>query len=145
MIIPINLPLTPIELLLSLRWQQPSIPWSSYFCTKGFYLYRFFGWQKYGFLLFHTPAKHLLRNRLLHHAQKFLRKRPRVITTMKQSSTTLLLRARAMDQLQVLHTQKFKSTRIILFCALCPGVVDWHNCGIVLGALECGVGLVCTV
>ena len=29
-------------------------------------------------------------------------------------------------------------------CALCPGVVDWHNCGIVLGALEFGLGLVCT-
>ena len=27
-------------------------------------------------------------------------------------------------------------------CALCLGVVDWHNCGTVLGALECGVGFV---
>ena len=27
-------------------------------------------------------------------------------------------------------------------CALCPGVVDWHNCGNVLGALETGRGLV---
>ena len=26
-------------------------------------------------------------------------------------------------------------------CALCPGVVDWHNCGIVLGALESGLGI----
>ena len=26
-------------------------------------------------------------------------------------------------------------------CALCPGVVDWHNCGIVLGALEFGLGI----
>ena len=26
-------------------------------------------------------------------------------------------------------------------CALCPGVVDWHNYDIVLGALECGWGL----
>ena len=26
-------------------------------------------------------------------------------------------------------------------CALCPGVVDWHNCDIVLVALECGWGL----
>ena len=30
-------------------------------------------------------------------------------------------------------------------CALCPGVVDWHNCGNVLGALEFGWGLVCTI
>ena len=26
-------------------------------------------------------------------------------------------------------------------CALCPGVVDWHNCGTVLGALESGLGI----
>ena len=26
-------------------------------------------------------------------------------------------------------------------CALCPGVVDWHNCGIVLGVLESGLGI----
>ena len=30
-------------------------------------------------------------------------------------------------------------------CALCPGVVDWHNCGTVMVALEYGVGLVCTI
>ena len=29
-----------------------------------------------------------------------------------------------------------------LCCALCLGVVDWHNCGNVLGALESGWGLV---
>ena len=23
-------------------------------------------------------------------------------------------------------------------CALCPGVIDWHNCGIVLGVWEFG-------
>ena len=28
------------------------------------------------------------------------------------------------------------------YCALCLGVVDWHNCGTVLGALESGWGLV---
>ena len=27
-------------------------------------------------------------------------------------------------------------------CALCPGFIDWHNCGNVLGALESGWGLV---
>ena len=26
-------------------------------------------------------------------------------------------------------------------CALCPGVVDWHNRGIVLGVLESGLGI----
>ena len=26
-------------------------------------------------------------------------------------------------------------------CALCLGVVDWHNCGIVLGVLESGLGI----
>ena len=26
-------------------------------------------------------------------------------------------------------------------CALCPGVVDWHSCGIVLGVLESGLGI----
>ena len=35
---------------------------------------------------------------------------------------------------------------VILFChhyccALCPGVIDWHNCGIVLGVLEFGLGI----
>ena len=24
---------------------------------------------------------------------------------------------------------------------MCPGVVDWHNCGIVLGVLESGLGI----
>ena len=27
-------------------------------------------------------------------------------------------------------------------CAWCPGAVDWQNCGTVLGALECGWGLI---
>ena len=26
-------------------------------------------------------------------------------------------------------------------CALCVGVIDWHNCGTILGVLECGLGL----
>ena len=26
------------------------------------------------------------------------------------------------------------------YCALCPGVVDWHSCGTILGELECGWG-----
>ena len=26
-------------------------------------------------------------------------------------------------------------------CALCPGVIEWHNCGIVLGVLESGLGI----
>ena len=26
-------------------------------------------------------------------------------------------------------------------CALCPGVVDWHNYGIVLGVLESSLGI----
>ena len=29
----------------------------------------------------------------------------------------------------------------VLFCALCLGVVDWHNLGMVLGALESGLGI----
>ena len=29
----------------------------------------------------------------------------------------------------------------IICCALCPGVVDWHNYGTVLGALESGLGI----
>ena len=33
----------------------------------------------------------------------------------------------------------------VKFCALCPGVVDWHNCGTVLDALEFGWGLVCII
>ena len=30
-------------------------------------------------------------------------------------------------------------------CALCLGVIDWHNCGIILGAVESSWGLVCTI
>lgn len=30
-------------------------------------------------------------------------------------------------------------------CALCLGVVDWHNCDTVRGLLECGSGLVSTL
>ena len=26
-------------------------------------------------------------------------------------------------------------------CALCPGVIEWHNYGTVLGALESGLGI----
>ena len=26
-------------------------------------------------------------------------------------------------------------------CALCLGVIDWHNCGIALGVLEPGLGI----
>ena len=26
-------------------------------------------------------------------------------------------------------------------CVLCPGVIDWHNYGTVMGVLECGTGL----
>ena len=29
----------------------------------------------------------------------------------------------------------------IIYCALCPGVIDWHNCGIVLGVLESDLGI----
>ena len=29
----------------------------------------------------------------------------------------------------------------LLCCALCPGVVDWHNCGAILDALESGLGI----
>ena len=28
-----------------------------------------------------------------------------------------------------------------IYCALCLGVIDWLNCGTVLGVLECGLGL----
>ena len=29
----------------------------------------------------------------------------------------------------------------VVCCALCLGVVDWHNCGIVLGVLEASLGI----
>ena len=109
MTIPINLPLTPIELLLSFPSRQSSAPWPSHFCTKGLCLYIFFGWRKYDSSSFSTLTKHLLWNRLINHYQNISRKRARALTTMKQSSTTWLFTARAMDQLQVLHTEKSKS------------------------------------
>ena len=28
-----------------------------------------------------------------------------------------------------------------IYCAFCMGVIDWLNCGTVLGVLECGLGL----
>ena len=31
--------------------------------------------------------------------------------------------------------------KVAMCCALCPGVVDWHNCGIVLGVLQSGLGI----
>ena len=31
------------------------------------------------------------------------------------------------------------------YCALCPGVIDWHNYGTVLVILECGLGLIWTL
>ena len=29
-----------------------------------------------------------------------------------------------------------------LCCAFCSGVIDWHNCGTIMGALDYGLGLV---
>ena len=42
---------------------------------------------------------------------------------------------------QILHTNRIYKALVYSCCALCPGVVDWHNYGIVLGALEFGSGI----
>ena len=43
------------------------------------------------------------------------------------------------------HLSVFDNDLVAGCCALCPGVVDWHDCGTVLGLLECGLGLVWTL
>ena len=49
---------------------------------------------------------------------------------------------------RVCVTLQYQNASFILddhCCALCPGVIDWYNCGTILGALECGWGLVSTL
>ena len=41
-----------------------------------------------------------------------------------------------------LGKERRDGTHVLYIIVLCPGVIDWQNCGNVLGALESGWGLV---